>query len=122
MKLLLDENLSSLHTRTLRELGHDAVSIVELGLSGADDPVVRTYAIESGRILVTLDADFANVLRYSPANSPGVIRLRIHPATEAAIDALLRSTILRLAGMGLNGKLVVADPKRIRIRGGWAQN
>jgi predicted nuclease of predicted toxin-antitoxin system len=117
VKLLLDENLSPLHARTLRELGHDAVPVVECGLSGADDTVVRASAIEGGRILVTLDADFANVLRYSPADSPGVIRLRIHPATERAIDALIRSTIRRLAGMSLNGKLVVADPKRIRIRG-----
>jgi predicted nuclease of predicted toxin-antitoxin system len=117
VKLLLDENLSPLHARTLRELGHDAVSVVESGLSGADDSVVRAFAIQSGRILVTLDADSANVLRYSPSNSPGVIRLRIHPATEEAIDALLRFTILRLAGMSLGGKLVVADPKRIRIRG-----
>lgn len=117
MKFLLDENLSPLHARILRELGHDAVSVVELGLSGADDSVVRTSAIEDGRMLVTLDADFANVLRYPPSGSPGVIRLRIHPATEAAIDELLRSTILRLAGMGLEGKLVVSDPKRIRIRG-----
>jgi predicted nuclease of predicted toxin-antitoxin system len=111
------KNLSPLHARTLRELGHDALSVVELGLSGADDPVVRASAIQGGRILVTLDADFANVLRYSPSSSPGVIPLRIHPATEGAIDALLRSTILRLAGMSLEGKLVVADPKRIRIRG-----
>ncbi len=117
MKLLLDENLSPLHTRALRELGHDAVSVVECGLSGADDSVVRAFAIENGRILVTLDADFANVLRYPPSNTPGVIRLKVHPATEGAIDVLLRSTILRLARMNLDGKLVVADPKRIRIRG-----
>lgn len=117
MKLLLDENLSPLHAGTLRELGHDAVSVVELGLSGADDSVVRAAAIEGGRILITLDADFANVLRYSPSDSPGVIRLRIHPATEGAIDTLLRSTIARLSGVNLDGKLVVADPKRIRIRG-----
>lgn len=71
---------------------------------------------EDGRILVTLDADFANVLRYPPSNSPGVIRLRIHPATEEAIDALLRSAILRLTEMSLDGKLVVVDSKRIRIR------
>jgi predicted nuclease of predicted toxin-antitoxin system len=117
VKLLLDENLSPLHARTLHELGHDAVSVVELGLSGANDSVVRASAIQAGRILVTLDADFANVLRYPPSNSPGVIRLRIHPATEESIDALLRSAILRLVGMNVEGKLVVADPKRIRIRG-----
>jgi predicted nuclease of predicted toxin-antitoxin system len=37
VKFLLDENLSPLHGRTVRSLGYDAVSVVELGLSGADD-------------------------------------------------------------------------------------
>ena len=74
MKFLLDENLSPLHARTLRALGHDAVSVVELGLSGADDPVVRDVAIRQERILVTLDADFANVLMFPPSETPGVVR------------------------------------------------
>lgn len=98
MKLLLDENLFSAPRAHPSRLGHDAVSVVELGLSGADDPVVRASAIEGGRILITLDADFANVLRYPPSSTPGVVRLRLHPATEAAIDSLLRSTILRWSG------------------------
>jgi len=85
VKFLLDENLSPSHVRTLRDLGHDAVSVVEMGLSGADDDVVRTAAIEGGRVLVTLDGDFANVLRYPPAATPGVVRFRLHPPTEQAI-------------------------------------
>jgi predicted nuclease of predicted toxin-antitoxin system len=116
VKFLLDENLSPLHAQTLRGLGHDAISVAALGLSGADDPAVRAAAIEGGRILVTLDGDFANVLRYPPAGTPGVLRFRLHPATEEAIDAALRWAVTRLAETRLDGKLVVADDKRIRIR------
>ena len=90
---------------------------MEIGLSGADDPDVRAVAIEQGRILVTLDADFANVLRYPPAGTPGVVRLRLHPATEEAIDAMLRNAIPRLADVSLSGKLVVVGERKIRIRG-----
>ena len=117
MKFLLDENLSPLHARTVRSLGHDAVSVVELGLSGADDPAVRAVAIEQDRILITLDGDFGNVLRYPPTVTPGVLRFRLHPATEEAIDGALRWAIARLAEMDLRGKLVVVDGHRIRIRG-----
>ena len=75
----VDENLSPLHARAIRELGHDAVSIAELGLSGADDSTVRSAAIKGGRIFVTLDADFANVFslplkfarRDTPQDTPG---------------------------------------------------
>ncbi len=74
-------------------------------------------AIEQGRVLLTVDADFVNVLRYSPIETPGVVRLRIHPAIEEAIDVLLRRAIPRLARIDLRGKLVVVDERRIRIRG-----
>lgn len=116
MKYLLDENLSPLHAATFRSLGHDAVSVVELGLSGADDAQVRSVAIESGRILVTLDADFANLLRYPVAGTPGVLRFRLHPATEVAIEVAIRWALLRLASVAVDGKLVVVDGRRIRIR------
>ncbi len=104
MRFLLDENLSPLHAQTVRDLGRDAVSVVEFGLSGADDPDVRAAAIEQERTLVTLDADFSNVLRYPPAGTPGVVRLRLHPATEEAIDAMLRSAIPRLADVSVSGR------------------
>jgi predicted nuclease of predicted toxin-antitoxin system len=117
MRFLLDENLSPLHARTVRDMGNDAVSVVEIGLSGADDPDVRAAAIEQERILVALDADFANVLRYPPAGTPGVVRLRLHPATEEAIDAMLGSAIPRLADVSVSGKLVVVGERKIRIRG-----
>jgi predicted nuclease of predicted toxin-antitoxin system len=117
VRFLVDENLSPSHVETIRASGHGAVSVVELGLSGADDSIVRRAAIEGGRILVTLDGDFANMLRYPPAGTPGVLRFRLHPPTEEAIAAALRFAISRLAGMRLEGKLVVVDERKIRIRG-----
>jgi len=115
MTFLLDENLSPRHVQTLRSLGYDAVAAVEVDLSGAGDAAVRSFAIAQGRVLVTLDGDFANVLRYPPASTPGIRRLRLHPPTEAAIDAALRWTVSRLAGLDLRGKLAVSDGRRIRI-------
>ncbi len=117
MKFLLDENLSPLHARTVRGMGHDAVSVAEIGLSGAGDEEVRAAAIAEQRVLLTLDADFANVLRYPTAETPGVVRLRLHPATEDAIDEMLKGAIPRVAEVGVHGRLVVVDEHRIRIRG-----
>lgn len=74
-------------------------------------------ALETGRVLVTLDGDFANLLRYPPAGTPGIVRLRIHPPTEIAIDAALRFMISLLSQTNLAGKLAVIDERRIRIRG-----
>jgi hypothetical protein len=49
--------------------------------------------------------------------TPGVVRLRLHPATEEAIDAMLRRAIPRLADIKLAGKLVIVDERKIRMRG-----
>ena len=116
MKLFLDENLSSLQAKTLRDAGFDAVSVVEAGLSGAPDETVRDFAVGSSRVLVTLDADFANILRFPPAGTPGVLRLRIHPATEDAIREALRTALAILKDTDLSGCLAVSHGQTVRIR------
>lgn len=116
MRLLLDENLSPQQAGTLREQGHDAIAILEVGLSGVPDEEVRRFAIAENRILLTLDVDFANMLRFPPAGTPGVIRLKVHPPSEAAIRDLIKKTLSRLGDKPMDGCLAVAHGDMIRIR------
>ena len=116
MKPLMDENLSPQHAMRLRELGHDAVAVVEAGLSGEPDERIRSFAIGSGRILLTLDADFANMLRFPTEGTPGVIRLKIHPPEEAAIRTLIERTVEALGERPMAGCLAVSQGDVIRIR------
>lgn len=116
MKLFLDENLSWLQAGALRERGHDAIAAAEAGLAGAPDERIRAFAIETGRILLTLDADFANILRFPPADTPGVVRLKVHPPTEEAIRELIFSVVGTLADVPLAGCLAVVDGRTVRIR------
>jgi predicted nuclease of predicted toxin-antitoxin system len=116
VKLLFDENLSPAQAQLANQLGHDAVAVLDVGLSGQTDEAIRQYAIREGRILVTLDADFANVVRFPPQETPGVIRLRVRPPTESAIAQSLRRALPRLAKVTMAGKLAVVEPHRIRIR------
>jgi len=116
VKLLFDENLSPAHAQAARDAGHDAVAVRECGLGGAADTEVWARAVAEERILVTLDADFSNVVRFPPANIPGVIRLRPWPPTEQVIARLLAANLPVLAGRPLAGKMVVVEPGRIRIR------
>jgi predicted nuclease of predicted toxin-antitoxin system len=116
VKLLLDENLSQLHSIHLRLQGYDAVAVIEAGLSGAPDDRVRAYAIESGRVLLTLDADFGNIFRFPPAATPGVIRLKIHPPTEELIREQIQKALRVLKDTSLEGCLAVCHGDVIRIR------
>lgn len=42
---------------------------------------------------MTLDADFANILRFPPAGTAGVLRLKVRPATEERIREQLQTAL-----------------------------
>lgn len=116
MKLFLDENLSSQHAIQLRLKGYDACAAVEVGLSGSADEQVLRFAVEKGRVLVTLDADFANIIRFPPESTPGVIRLKVHPPTEERILRAIQRALSLLQNTDLTGCLAVVDEDKIRVR------
>lgn len=116
MKLLLDENLSPQQATTLREAGHDAVAALDVGLAGQPDEIVRSFAIDSDRILLTLDADFANMLRFPVAGTPGVIRLRIHPPAEESIKAQIARALNALLNHPMHGCIAVSQGETVRVR------
>jgi predicted nuclease of predicted toxin-antitoxin system len=118
VRLLFDENLSvPLAHWAMTELAVDALDARAAGLSGKTDKEVRRFAIETGRILVTLDADFANLIRFSPAGTPGVIWLRPRPPTEANIRSMLAKWLHKLSEIDLHGRLAVVEEDKLRIRG-----
>jgi predicted nuclease of predicted toxin-antitoxin system len=55
----------------LRLAGHDALSVLEQDLGGWADPGIASICQAVGRVLVTLDADFADVRAYPPGAIPG---------------------------------------------------
>ena len=117
VKLFLDENLSPQHAAELRTEGHDAVAVRSLRLAWAGEQGSHcASAVEGNRVLVTLDADFANVMRFPPAQTLGVVRLKVHPATEERIRQAIRRTLLYLQNIDMSGRLAVVDEDKIRIR------
>jgi hypothetical protein len=81
MNLYLDDDIASLElARLLRRAGHDVVRPADNGLSGHDDPVHLTWAIEHSRVLFTANhRDYLklhNLLRKAGGHDPGIITLR----------------------------------------------
>jgi len=72
LKFKLDENLPELVREALRELGHDAHTIAEEGLAGAEDQTVHAACIAEGRVLITLDLHFSDIRACSPGSYPGI--------------------------------------------------
>ena len=120
MKFKLDENLPELVREALSELGHDAHTVAQEGLAGAQDEAVIEACIAEDRILITLDLDFSDIRAYPPGSYPGIWVLRPPRQTFKAIEALVRSGVRLAAIERVSGQLWVIDEKRVRIRDGDA--
>ena len=115
MKFKLDENLGPSIQAIFHEHGHDCATVREEGLGGADDPEVFRAAVVEGRILVTNDHDFGNVLVYPPEDTAGIVVLNppgrvshrlLQRLVLALLDTLSREDIRR--------RLWIVEPGRIR--------
>jgi predicted nuclease of predicted toxin-antitoxin system len=61
MRFKVDENLPRDACELLIRAGHDAISVGQQGLWGAEDARIYEVCQAERRALVTLDVDFANV-------------------------------------------------------------
>ncbi|MBI4690313.1 MAG: DUF5615 family PIN-like protein [Nitrospirae bacterium] len=80
MKLLLDQDVYTVTERFLRDIGHDVVTAKEIGCSQSADSDLIVKAQEQGRILVTRDRDFGNLVFVKGLNA-GIIYLRVLHST-----------------------------------------
>lgn len=114
LRLYLDQCLRIEVAQALWREGHDVVRAAEMGQHRADDFQIIRRAISDGRILVTLDEHFGNWAVLPLREHPGVIRLKIHPAThENAIMTLLPFLRNRTQRDFLN-QLVIISTRRSR--------
>jgi predicted nuclease of predicted toxin-antitoxin system len=115
VKLKLDENLGRRWAVQLRDAGHDVHTIWDEQLSGASDADVLAAAVNETRVLVTLDLDFANPIRFPPANTAGIAVLRTRDrAGRDDITALVDRLVRALDSADPSGHLWIVDRDRAR--------
>lgn len=115
MRVKLDENLGQRTVALFVHAGHDVATVHHQEMAGASDEDVFDACRREGRLLVTLDLDFANPMRFDPAGGPGCAVLRVTDSPSQ--DDLLRaaSTLLvALGGAAVEGRLWVVDRQRVR--------
>ena len=84
MKFLVDAQLPPALAVWLREAGHDAQAVRELGLREAEDAQIWYHALKTGAVLITKDEDFpARAQQTEPA--PVVVWLRIGNSSNRAL-------------------------------------
>lgn len=116
MTFKLDENLGARVAALFRTAGHDAETVLDEHLGGADDRQVFDSACREGRCLVTLDLDFSDVLRFPPHRSAGIAVIRVpkhcsHRLLEQLVGSLLRALDVE----SIDSRLWIVEPGRLRV-------
>jgi hypothetical protein len=114
MRFLANENVPRAAVEALRADGHD-VSWIRTDAPGSSDDAVLARAHGDGRVLLTFDKDFGEVvLKRGARASHGVILFRIPLSLPLAIGQAVARTIA--SRNDWQGNFTVVEAGRVRMR------
>ena len=114
MRLCANENVPGDCVARLRQAGHDVLWIRESS-PGSQDSAVLAQAQTEGRLLITFDKDFGDlVFRQGAEASHGVVLFRIPQPSSAVVAE--RVTHILASRDDWDGHYSVVDETAVRIR------
>jgi predicted nuclease of predicted toxin-antitoxin system len=116
LRLLVDESLAASVAQLLRDAGHDALHLSDLGLLGAPDLAVMEAATNDHRVLISVDTDFGELLALGRHPGPSVVLLRRAPHRPAAQSQLVLAALPQLDTDLEAGAVATVSPGAIRVR------
>ena len=114
MNFVADESIDMPIVDRLRAEQHDVVAVTEVS-PGLDDDHVLEIAARDGRILLTADKDFGELVYRLGRASAGVVLVRLAGLSTTA-KATTTSDAIAAHQSELPGAFAVIEPGRIRIR------
>ena len=116
MKFLADMGISARTIIFLRNLGYDSLHLREEQLQRAEDKIVLQKAYNEGRILLTHDLDFGELIAASGARLPSVIIFRLRDMRPDCVNHHLQRVILDRNDFLEQGAILSVNEKRVRVR------
>ena len=116
MRLLADMGVSMRVVEWLRSGGHDAAHLRDEGLQRLPNGDIFQKANAEGRILLTFDLDFGEILAGSSDKIVSVILFRLHNTRNDHVIARLKSVLDQSSESLLSGAIVVVEEGRHRVR------
>lgn len=90
----------------LREAGHEAQHVEDVGLREATDAAIWTHALQSGAIIVTKDEDFA-ARSAQAVTAPVIVWLRIGNTTNRVLRPWMELRLSAMVGLLTQGSRLV---------------
>ncbi len=116
MRFKLDENLGTRARELFIAEGHEAQTVRDQRMGGCSDQRLYEVCCSEKRCLITLDLDFADVIRFSPAQTSGIVVIRLPRSPSFALLAeLVQHFLQKLEQIPVEKELWIVEPGRIRI-------
>jgi len=116
MRFLADAGISPKSVEFLRQLGHDAIHVRELGMQRSADQEVVDRARAEGRVVVAFDLDFGEILALGILDRPSVILFRLSDETAESVNRRLGLILSECLEELESGALILVEDTRYRIR------
>lgn len=116
MRFLADMGVSRSVAAWLRASGHDAVHLLDRGLERLTDADVFALAVQEGRVLLTFDLDFGEIMAFGSGPATGVILFRLQDARSPRVQERLAVCLAQASEALQAGAIVVVEERRLRIR------
>lgn len=116
MKFPADAGISSKTVSFLNAAGHDAVHVRQIGLQRASDADIVRRARQEGRVVLTFDLDFGQILALGVADSPSVVIFRLSDETSMSVSWKLEAVITGRRAELEQGALILVEDGRYCMR------
>ncbi len=112
MRVLVDRCAGRRLAEWLRSGGHDVLDAPELGLDPGDRALLERAAVE-GRVLVTIDTDFGDLIYLHGVAHAGLVRLPDVPMQQRIV--IMGQVIAHHQGALESGAVLTIREGRIRV-------
>jgi len=116
MRFLADMGISPQSVVFLQGLGHDAVHLHTGGLDRLGDSSVLDKAREEGRILLTHDLDFGELVAASGARLPSIVVFRLRNMRPDRVNRHLERIASQYSELLEQGAIISVTEGQIRAR------
>ncbi len=115
MKFLVDMPLSPKTVKFLKNMGHEAVRVSELGMAKSKDRDIFDHAEKNDMIILSADLDFG-ILANTHSSKPSVIIFRLRNPSHEHVNSLLSSNLPGIEEELMKGAIVIVEDAEIRVR------
>lgn len=116
LKFLADIGISTRATAFLRSEGYDALHLIEEQLERLSDAEIIHKAKTEGRIILTHDLDFGDLMAASGDRLPSVAIFRLADMRPDNVNLHLRLVLTHYQALLENGAILSITQGRVRVR------